>query len=58
VFGNAYSPLIWLVEHEQQFFNISHLAWQFMGIIDTQIKIERVFGMGGVIEIFDLGLKI
>jgi hypothetical protein len=29
-----------------------------MGIIDTQIKIERVFGMGGVIEIFDLGLKI
>ncbi len=58
MFGNAYSPLMWLVEHERQFFNISHLAWQFMGIIDTQIENVWMFGMGGVIEIFDLGLKI
>ncbi len=58
MFGNASGPLIWLIEHEQFLKNISHLAWQFMGIIDTQIKIERIFGMEGIIEIVDLGLKI
>ncbi len=58
MFGNASSPLSWLIEHKQNLKNIWHLAWQFMGIIDTQIKIERIFGMGGVIEIVDLGLKI
>jgi hypothetical protein len=45
--------LIWWVEHEQQFPNSSHFAQQFMGIVDSQIEIERIFNMVKVIT----GLK-
>jgi hypothetical protein len=36
----TFIPFTWWAKHEQQFFNISHLAQQFMGIVGSQIKIE------------------
>jgi hypothetical protein len=45
--------LIWWVEHEQSFPNISHITQHFMIIVDSQIETERIFNMVGVI----IGLK-
>jgi hypothetical protein len=52
--ANAFNLLTWWAKHEQYFSNISHLAWQFMGIINFQIEIEFFFSMVGVI----IGLKL
>jgi hypothetical protein len=49
VFAIALSPFTWRAKHEQQFFIISCLAQYFMGIISSQIKIERILSMVGII---------
>jgi hypothetical protein len=38
----TFIPFTWWANDEQQFYNISHLAQQFMGITSSQIKIERI----------------
>jgi hypothetical protein len=45
----TFIPFTWWADDEQQFYNISHLAQQFMGIISSQIKIERIFNMASAI---------
>ncbi len=44
-----FNLLIWLARHEGQFPNIAFLACQFMGIIGSHIKIEKIFCMAMVI---------
>jgi hypothetical protein len=43
------NPFTWWVKHEQQFANLIYFARQVMGIVGSQIKIERIFNMVGVI---------
>jgi hypothetical protein len=35
-----FNPLIWWVEHEQQFLNIGFFARQMMGIVGSQFEIK------------------
>jgi hypothetical protein len=56
-----FSPFTWWAQHEQQFLNLIYFAWQVMGIVHSQIGIERIFSMVGVItslKHFQLGMKI
>jgi hypothetical protein len=46
---DPFSPFIWWAEYEQQFPNLAYLARQVMGIVGSQIEIERIFNMVGVI---------
>jgi hypothetical protein len=45
---DPFNPFTWWVKHDQQFPNLIYFA-QVMGIIGSQIKIERIFNMAGVI---------
>lgn len=44
-----FNLLILLAKHEGQFPSIAFLACQFMGIIESHIKIEKIFSMAMVI---------
>jgi hypothetical protein len=44
-----FNLLIYLAKHEGRFPNITFLACQFMGIIGSHIKIEKIFSMAMVI---------
>jgi hypothetical protein len=50
---DAFSPFIWWPKHQQQFPNIGYLTRQVMRIVGSQIEIEIIFSMVGVI----IGLK-
>ena len=39
----------WKLEHEGQFPTVGYLARQILGIIGSQIKIERVFSIAGIL---------
>jgi hypothetical protein len=43
------SPLVWWKTHESQFPNVGFLARQTFGILKSQIKIERMFSIVGVL---------
>ncbi len=47
-----FNLLVWLAKHEKRFPNIAFLACQFMGIVGSHIKIEKVFSMAMVIISF------
>ncbi len=40
-----FNLLIWLTKHEGRLPNIAFLACQFMGIVGSHIKIEKIFNM-------------
>ncbi len=40
-----------VMHHESQFLNVSFLTKQIFGILRSQIKIEWVFGLVGVLKI-------
>jgi hypothetical protein len=57
---DPFSPFSWWAQHEQQFPNLIYLAWLVMGIVGSQIEIERNFIMVGVItglRHFQLGIE-
>jgi len=58
---DPFSPFIWWAKHEQQFPNLAYLTRQVMGIVGSQIEIERIFNMVGVITSLkrcQLGIEI
>jgi hypothetical protein len=47
--GDYDSPLSWWRKHEKEFRNVAFLARQILGIVGSQVEIERIFSITGVI---------
>ncbi|KAG0584835.1 hypothetical protein M758_3G242300 [Ceratodon purpureus] len=47
--GDYDSPLLWWKKHEKEFRNVAYLARQILGIVGSQVEIERIFSITGVI---------
>lgn len=47
--GDYDSPLAWWRKHEKEFRNVAFLARQILGIVGSQVEIERIFSITGVI---------
>ena len=46
---SAEKPLEWWKLHEGQFPTVGYLARQILGIVGSQIEIERVFSIAGIL---------
>ncbi len=46
------NPLVWWVVHAMQFKHVYSWAHQVLGVISSQIEIEKIFGVVGVIMNF------
>ena len=47
--GDYDNPLLWWRKHEKEFRNVAFLARQILGIVGSQVEIERIFSITGVI---------
>lgn len=47
--GECDGPLLWWREHEKEFPNVAFLARQILGIVGSQVELERLFSISGVI---------
>lgn len=47
--GEYDSPLAWWRKHEKEFRNVAFLARQILGIVGSQVEIENIFSIAGVI---------